>query len=81
MVSSHFGPGEGTPWWQGKKTVGGRFSCITAPHPRNLPVSLQQTTPCVYGNQLTSLIQNPPKGDFPGGPVAKTMLPMQGAWV
>ena len=22
-----------------------------------------------------------PAGDFPGGPVAKTLLPMQGAWV
>ena len=55
----------------------------TTPH---LPVSLLQTTHCVYGNQLTSLILNSPRGeslqgDFPGGPVAKTMLPMQGAWV
>ena len=46
------------------------------------PPSLFTTNhPCVYGNQLTSLIKNPPMGDFPGGPVAKTMLPMQGAWV
>ena len=41
-----------------------------------------KVSPKVWVPAFISAVKNSsPSADFPGGPVAKTMLPMQGAWV
>ena len=47
VVSSHLGPGKGTPWWQSKKTEGGRFSYYWFPQPPTSQ-SLYYKPPIVY---------------------------------